>query len=450
MPADHAPPSPTLPRRGVLRAIGRGGSRLLFAAGLAGLVGLSGLAGCGGGEDLSQARVRLVNASQAVDALDLVVDNRRVHTAVAYGESPRYAGVDTDDPELRVARSGSPAALVTLRPSLSAGDRYTVVAYGGDGAVRAVLLDDNAGRPDDDEARVRVLNGAPDAGPLDVYLTASTVALDDAEPLHAGAAAGTPTDFGTVDAATWRLRVTAAGDKDDLRLDIDGIVLAEHRIVTLVVTPGAGGVLVNALLLTQGGDVKALAGAQARVRAVAGVTASGSVGAVVGGVTLMDGVGAPAVGPYRLVPAGPAVAALTVDGAAVAVPSIDLAAGSDHTLLVRGPVSAPEAHWIADDNRLPAVAGRARLRLLNGVADLATPLALTLDFTPVAAGVAPGTASAPALVDATTQGRLEVSAAGLGAPLYSAVEQLLLADRVYTLFVLGPASAPSAVLYRDR
>lgn len=432
------------------RAVTARGRRRALAL-LATMLGATlGLGGCGGGTDARDARLRLVNASIAFGALDLVVDDKLVRRDVAYGGSADYVGVDTSDTATRISRAGSPAALVSLRPALADGDRYSIVAFGGEGALRAAVLDDNASEPARGKARLRVLNGAPDAGAVDVYLTAPGVDLADAEPLHAAAEVGNATDFTTVDAADWRVRVTAAGDKADLRLDLGGVALAGRQIATLVITPGAGGVLVNALVLTQGGPVLALTGAQARVRVVAGVTGSGNVSAAVGGVTLMNGVGAPAIGLYRLVPAGAAAATMTVDGAAVAVPATDLAPGSDHTLLVRGSAAAPVAHWVADDNRLPAVSGRVKLRLLNGVADLAEPLALTLDFTPLADGVAAGSASAPALADASTQARLSVTAAGIGAPLFDAVEQLLLADRVHTLFVLGAAGAPAGILYRDR
>lgn len=38
---------------------------------------------CGGGEDLSKAQVRLVNASSGYAALDLVVDDQRLQASVA-------------------------------------------------------------------------------------------------------------------------------------------------------------------------------------------------------------------------------------------------------------------------------------------------------------------------------------------------------------------------------
>lgn len=408
------------------------------------------LAACGGGEDRSKAQLRLVNASSGYSALDLVVDDDRLQTDVAYGQTSGYVEVDPDNTETEVTRPGSSTALATTTPSVSEADRYTLVAYGGEGSLKTVLLDDNADEPDSGKARVRVLNAAPDAGSIDVYLTSADAALADAEALQSAAAVGTVNAYSTVDAATWRLRVTAAGDREDLRLDLSGITLSSRQIVTVIVTPGSGGVLVNALVITQRSTVSALAGASARVRAVAAVTDSGAVAASVSGVTLMNGTGAPAIGRYLLVPAGAATTTVSVNGSAITVPAATLAAGSDHTLLVWGPAAAAAAAWIADDNRPPTVSTKAKLRLVHGVADLAASIAVTLDFSPVADGVAGGTASAAASVDTTADGTLTVTGVGLSSALWSDTEVVIAAGGVYTLFVLGPASAPTGILRKDR
>jgi hypothetical protein len=409
-----------------------------------------GLAACGGGEDRTKAQLRLVNASTGFAALDLFVDDTRLQSDVAYGATDRYVEVDPDETATEITRAGSSATLASTRPSLNEGDRYTLVAYGGEGSLRTALLDDNANDPDSGKARVRVLNGTADADTLDVYLTAENIDLIDAEPLQAGAEVGTVGGLITVDAGTWRLRVTAAGDRDDLRLDISGIVLGSRQKASFVITSGAGGVLVNALLMTQRGSIEPLTGAQARVRTVAAVTDSGAVAATANGVTLMNGTGAPAVGRYSLVPAGAVVATAAVNGQSVTVPATTLTAGTDHTLMVWGPADAATASWIEDDNRSPTVAGRAKLRLVHGVAGLAAPLALTVDFSPVAAGVVGGSASLPTLLDASTTATFTVTAPGNTVPLYSDVDQTLVAGNVYTLFVVGASTSPTGILRKDR
>jgi len=156
------------------------------------------------------------------------------------------------------------------------------------------------------------------------------------------------------------------------------------------------------------------------------------------------------VGAYQLVAAGAAVPALTVDGVGFTTPAATLAAGADYTLLVYGDAASPRAAWAADDNRLPAIASQVRIRLVNGVTGASGPLALALDYLPIAGGLVAGSASDYALTDASTTAQLTVSASGTAQPLYSAAGQTLAAGSVYSLFVLGDAAAPTGVLRRDR
>ncbi len=408
------------------------------------------LAACGGGADRTKTHLRLVNASAAYAALDLSVASQAVQTQVGYGATSGYVDVDPGTPTATLSSSGSPTVLVSFTPSLSKGQYDTVLAYGAQGALAQLVLDDNAGAPADGTTLLRVVNAAPDAGALDVYITGSSDALAASVPVQAGAALGTLGSWLTVNSATWRLRVTAAGSKADLRLDLGGLALSSRQLTTLVLTPGSGGVLVNALLLNQQGAITRLDGTQARVRVAAGVADGGAVSASVAGSTLMSGVGSPAVCPYALVTAGAQPVVVAVNGTALTTAQTTLAAGADYTLLVWGPAAAAQANWISDDNTLPTASGTARVRLVNGVASLATPIALTVDFLPLADGVAGGAASAYASQTASTTATVTITTSGSATPLFTAATQTFVAASNYSVFAVGAASAPVGILRKDR
>ena len=320
------------------------------------------LAACGdggGGTDRTKAQLRLVNASDAYAALDLRVDDQLRQGGVPYGGVADYVAVDPSDAASEITRSGSTTPLLSFTPAVARDKHYTLLAYGAEGALRQLQIDDNVGDPDDGRTLLRVVNADPDAGALDVYLTAGDEALAQAVPVQAGAEYGTAGSLLTVNSATWRLRVTAGGSKTELRLDLPGLVLASRGIVTLVLTPGRGGVLLNALLVTQRGSIERRDTTQARVRVAAGVADSGAVSASVGGSVLMASVGSPAVGLYTLLPAGTQPVALAVNGTPLAADPVTLYAGADYTLLVRG-LSAGAARAL-DRGRQPA-SGRQRQR----------------------------------------------------------------------------------------
>jgi hypothetical protein len=161
-------------------------------------------------------------------------------------------------------------------------------------------------------------------------------------------------------------------------------------------------------------------------------------------------VGSPAVADYVRVAAGPVVPAVAVNGVALAAPGLTLQPGRDHTLLLAGTPAAPRVVLLTDDNTLPRDTARAKLRLVNALADASLVAAMTLDFAPVGGEVAAGAASEAALVVATLAGRIAVTARGATAPLFVATEQVVRAGGVHTVFVAGAAVAAVGILRRDR
>jgi hypothetical protein len=412
------------------------------------------VAACGGGTDRTKAQVRLVNASPSYATLDMRVDDQ-LRQASPYGGSDGYVEVEPGKAGTQITSSGSATPLLSFTPALSENRYYTVLAYGEAGALRQQVLDDNTGEPADNRALLRVVNAASNAGALDVYLTAASDALGTAVPVQAGAAYGAASGWITVNSGTWRLRVTAAGDSSDLRLDVPAVSLPNKHITTLVITPGGGGVLVNGLLLAQRSGITRADATQARVRLAAGVTANATVAATVGTERLAAGQSSPSIASYALVPAGAQSVAVAVNGSALPASSFTLEAGRDYTLLVQGTPGAARASWVSDDNRLPTDSSKAKLRLVNGLAETGQTLSMTVDLLPAAGGVANGSGSAYATLTPTAgngDGALAVVAlaGGSSSPVYAASDQLLAAGRVYSVFVLGAQGSATGVLRRDR
>ncbi len=411
-----------------------------------------GLVACGGSEDVTKAHVRLVNAadSTAYPTLELNVDGVLRQGGVSRGGSADYADVDPSKTASTITAPGSATVLRSFTPTVSKKKHYTVLAYGGAGALTHQVLDDNVAEPASGHTSVRVINGAADAGDLDIYITGTSDALTNAVAAQSAAGYGELGSAIDVTSGTWRLRVTAAGDKNDLRLDIPSFTLGSQQVVTLVLTPSRGGTLVHALQLVQEGGIATLDGTQARARVLAGVTNSGAVTATLGSTTLATGVGSPVVGSYVLVSAGSTAPAISVNGNSVGSPSTALVAGGDYTLLVYGALASPVAAWVEDQNQLPTASGKARVRLVNATAGIAGALSLAVDGLSLASGVAAGTASSYGLATSNSAAALSVTAVGVSQSLYSATSQTLSASSNYSVFVVGAQGATSGLLLKDR
>ena len=90
------------------------------------------------------------------------------------------------------------------------------------------------------------------------------------------------------------------------------------------------------------------------------------------------------------------------------------------------------------------------MRLVNGVAGLATPLAMTVDYVPLADGVAAGAASGYGTLSGTTTAALSITSSGLASPLFSATDQTFTAGANYTVFAVGSAASPVGIVRKDR
>jgi len=409
------------------------------------------LQACGGGSDSdSDGAVRLVNASSAYGALDLYSSDTLLSSAVASEGAGSYVTLGAGTYTLKLKRNGSSTTVNSTDRSVAASTSHTLLAYSTADTLRSVFLTDNETAPTSGAAKLRVFNASTEAGALDVYVTASGAALADSSPTVSALGTERFSSYNEISAGSYRVRVTGSGDKTDLRLDIDGISLADQRIGTLVLTTTPGGVLVNSLFVDQKSTVTGVANPSARIRLVAGAGGNGTVAATINGTSLSNGLRSPTVGAYALVPAGSLSGSVTLDGTALTLPTATLAAGSDSTLLVTSAGGAGTATLIADDNKPAITSSNAKLRLVHGVGALGSSITLTADYSAVATDTPVNSASTPAAITAGTDMRLEATTPTATSSLFLDSAVTLVAGKVYTLFMLGDANAPAGVLRRDR
>jgi Domain of unknown function (DUF4397) len=415
------------------------------------------LGACGGGSLANGGDVRLVNATTAFPKLDLYDGSTKISSGVASNTAGGYVEVDKDSHTFNVADTTTGVTAATVNGNVSRDDHFTVVAYTAGGTLTAAYLSDDEGSPSSGTAKLRFFNTATtDVASVDAYLVAaacSTLATSFSAPVATGVS-GLQTTYTQVNptlaGTSYHICITAAGDKTDLRLDIPGVTLADQQIVTVILAPTPGGVLLNGLLLNQQGSLTATPSTSARIRLAVGATASAAVTASVNGVALGTGLIAPAVGNYKLVPAGPLTIDMTVNGVTASnVAGLTATSGADLTLLVTG-TAASAPVLIADDNSAStSTTNPVKLRLVNGMNGLGTAV-LTDDFDNIGDGAAFGTATAYAQVPASSAlARLEATS-GVTLCLSSLVT--LNANSVYTVFLLGdvPPAATTCTLRLDR
>ena len=416
------------------------------------------LSGCGGGGSDGPGHVRLLNASSSYPSLDLYYNDAKASSAVATNTVGDYATIGSGSYTFYLKTAGSSTSALAVAQSVSDGVSNTLLAYTTATTLRTRYLSDNETAPTSGTAKLRVFDASYEAGTLDVYVTSATDTLANATAFAASLTGERFSTYSEVTAGTYRIRITASGDKSDVRLDIPSVTLTDQQIQTLVLTSTPGGVLVNGLLLNQGGTLVSQVNTNARIRLAAGATAQGTVAATLNGVSLSAGTVStgkpPAIGSYLLVPAGALSGSVTINGTNVTPAGLNAAPGADLTLLVLGTAAAPHVGLLNDDNSPALTSGYVKLRLVNGVNDLNAALTLQANngVLTKSSNIAFGAASESTQVVGSTTASptpLEVDSATSATALYNA-NVALLTPGVYTLFMLGDAASPAAVLRLDR
>ncbi len=407
-------------------------------------IGVAALAsGCGGGKSLLDGDVRVVNATSEFATLDLYDGSNRISSGTAsYAVGP-YVDVEKGSHTFNLADGGTGVTSATVNASVTKGDHFTIVAYASAGTLTATYLSDEEGSPSSGTAKLRFFNtAATDVTAIDAYLVTtpcSSLSSSLSAPVAAGVS-GLQASYTQVNASSggtsYHICVTAAGDKTDLRLDIPAATLKDQEIATLILTPSAGGVLLNGLMLDQQGNLAQDLNTSARMRLAVGAANAAPVTATVNGVSLATGLSAPAVSSYQLVPAGALTVNLTVGGNAANATGLSAAAGADLTLLVTG-TAASTPVLIADDNSISTSASNpVKIRLVNGMNGLTGTAILTDDYNNVGNGAAFGTASTYAQVPASSAlARIEADDGAIQLCVSTLVT--LNANSVYSVFLLG-------------
>jgi hypothetical protein len=443
--AGMSPAAPIEPRKHVK-------SRLWIL--LAAIV-LSLLNACGGsGNNNSVGHLRVINTTGLpLDLATNSADTSPLLTGIAARTASAYVDIAAGTYPFFLFNSGTSVNSTTR--SIGSATSYSLVAFTTSGVVTTQQLTEAQGAPSSGNAAFRVYNTSNEAGPVDVYLTASNVDLANAGPTVSNLASSRLSIYGEIAKGTYRVRVTGTGSKTDIRLDLPSVTLNDQQIATLILTSVSGGTLVNAFVDNeQGGTVTSFPNTAARVRLLASASTSNSVSATVNGTALSGGaVASPNLGAYSLITAGALTTTVQIGGAAVTVPSFTAAAGTDNTLVVAGTPAAPTITLIADDNSPDLDTTRAKLRLVDALNGVSGSLSMTVDFgTTLQAAFGAISPSSVSVVGTSATGTTlhQLDIRTPTSALISVPNVNLTAGQAYTVFVAGDAASPQVLVRTPR
>lgn len=181
------------------------------------------------------AQLQVIHASPNAPAVNVLVDGAVAVPEAGYGDASGVLSLPPGSYSVRVdAILPDDTTSTVIGPvdlDLAADVRYSAIAVGlvggsGDQALGAEVLERDDAFPMAGMARVGVLHAAPQAGTVDIYLTAPGEPLDQAVPLvTAGFRDSVPAT--EIPAGSYQIRVTAPGVTASTVFDSGPIVLRD-------------------------------------------------------------------------------------------------------------------------------------------------------------------------------------------------------------------------------
>jgi len=189
----------------------------------------------------TEAGVRVVHASPDAPSVDVLVDDTQVLSAVPYLGSSSYLEVPSGTRNVKVNAAGTSTTVIDADLPLTAATDYTVIAGGLVSDIAPLVLEDDRSAPSSGNVKVRAVHGAPSAPAVDIYVTAPGADLQAATPALTNVPFGAASDYLTVPAGEYQVRVTPAGSKTVV-IDSGTLPLAAGQVRTAIAvdTPGGG------------------------------------------------------------------------------------------------------------------------------------------------------------------------------------------------------------------
>lgn len=220
-------------------------ARLTGLAGLVLLVAAGALAiAPAAGAQEPTGKVRLGHLSPATPGVDITLSgpegpssvDQRVGSGVAYGAVTDYLNLVPGRYSIAMRPAGSdPKAPAPLSAGLqiAAGTAQSLLFFddGTGGSVRGELVNDDLSAPGNSDGKVRLVQGAEGIPPVQALAV-------DGPRLATDLAYGTITDYSTVAARTWDVRLSSGGTTQAAQLPVGG-----GSITTVVVTKDGSGKL---------------------------------------------------------------------------------------------------------------------------------------------------------------------------------------------------------------
>ena len=321
---------------------------------------------------------------------------------------------------------------------------YTFAAFGATSTVNGFLLNDTLfiNVPTGNFA-LRLANASTTAGGADI---------NTAAPFISGMFYATSSIFVNVPLGNYQLRLTRTGTKQVI-FDAPMPSVAELSGQTVLAYSRGSGQLVNVALLTTGGAATIINNRLAQFKAINASSVASPLKLFVDAKLTLANIPYTGFSNYQGVDAGTrsiTVEAMATPGATLLATSLTLTPATDTSIALYGSAGSLGALVLTDAN-VSTFSAKAQVRFVNVSPDLAS-IDVYANGTLAVSGLLQNSASGYPLLDAVAGGtsyQFDFDLSGSTTPALTLPAVTLVAGNVYTIYVMGPASALRGIVVQD-
>jgi hypothetical protein len=162
--------------------------------------------------DSGLSNVRVFHNSPDAPAVDVLIDNSKVLSNIAYPSNSNYLKVNSGTRNIKVAVAGTNTVAIEADLELKNSISYSVIALNKVANIEPLVLIDRTSSPDNSCA-IRIVHGAPSAPAVDVYMTKFAADLSKAKPILSSVPFKGASDYIDIPCSNYQFRITVANTK---------------------------------------------------------------------------------------------------------------------------------------------------------------------------------------------------------------------------------------------
>ena len=158
-------------------------------------------------------QLRLIHGSPDEVNLDLSVDSKVVATNIGYEAASAYVAVSAGTHQIVLNQTGTTNALLSQSVTISSSTSQSLLATNYASTLAGVTLTDDLTAPTSGNFKLRIVNAAPAAGSVDVYILPTSTDYNTVSPTISGLAFESASTYQSLAAGTFQVTITQAGTK---------------------------------------------------------------------------------------------------------------------------------------------------------------------------------------------------------------------------------------------